>query len=155
MHRWIGPDTRHRTAGVNNTISTIRFKSLNCGGISSQTKSCVAKRRGIFNSLRNIDISILTETKFKRSDLDIYKSEWGPGFLASCTPELRAQAGVALLFRKGLAIDVKSTGSDLKGRVVWAKVEINTKKLSIITLGFQIGVKLLEYYKKGTETMWI
>ena len=117
---------------MNNTISTIRFKSLNCGGISSQTKSCVAKRRGIFNSLRNIDISILTETKFKRSDLDIYKREWGPGFLASCTPELRAQAGVALLFRKGLAIDVKSTGSDLKGRVVWAKVEINTKTILII-----------------------
>ena len=70
----------------------------------------------------------MTETKFKKSDLDIYKREWGPGFLASCTQEIRAQAGVALLFRKGLAIDVKSTGGDLKGRVVWALVEINTKK---------------------------
>ena len=117
---------------MKNKISTIRFKSLNCGGISSQTKACVAKRRSIFNSLRNIDISILTETKFKRADLDIYKREWGPGFLASCTSEIRAQAGVALLFRKGLAIDVKSTGSDLKGRVVWALVEINTKTLLII-----------------------
>ena len=117
---------------MKNTISTIRFKSLNCGGISSQTKSCVAKRRSIFNSLRTIDISILTETKFKQSDLDIYKREWGPGFLASCTPEIRAQAGVAMLFRKGLAIDVKSTGSDLKGRVIWALVEIYAKKLLII-----------------------
>ena len=117
---------------MKNKISTIRFKSLNCGGISSQTKACVAKRRSIFNSLRNIDISILTETKFKRADLDIYKREWGPGFLASCTSEIRAQAGVALLFRKGLAIDVKRTGSDLKGRVVWALVEINTKTLLLL-----------------------
>ena len=132
MHRKIGPVTCHRTSGVKNTISTIRFKSLNCGGISSQTKSCVAKRRSIFNSLRTIDISILTETKFKQSDLDIYKREWGPGFLASCTPEIRAQAGVAILFRKGLAIDIKSTGSDLKGRVIWALVEIYAKKLLII-----------------------
>ena len=132
MHRKTGPVTCHRTSGVRNTISTIRFKSLNCGGISSQTKSCVAKRRSIFNSLRTTDISILTETKFKQSDLDIYKREWGPGFLASCTPEIRAQAGVAILFRKGLAIDIKSTGSDLKGRVIWALVEIYAKKILII-----------------------
>ena len=117
---------------MTNKISTIRFKSQNCGGIGSQAKSTVTKRRRIFNSLRNTDIAILTETKFKNSDLDIYKREWGPGFLASCTQEIRAQAGVALLFRKGLAIDVKSAGGDLKGRVVWALVEMNAKKIMII-----------------------
>ena len=77
-------------------------------------------------------ISILTETKFKNSDLDIYKREWGPGFLASCTPEIRAQAGVALLFRKGLAITIKANGCDRNGRVVWALVELNSKVILIV-----------------------
>ena len=118
---------------MKDTISTIRFKSKNCGGIGSQAKASVAKRRGVFNSLKhNTDITILTETKFKNSDLHIYKQEWGPGFLASCTQEIRAQAGVALLFRKGLAISIKENGCDRNGRVVWALVEINTKKILIV-----------------------
>ena len=86
-------------------LSAIRFKTRNCGGISSQTKSGIAKRRGIFNSIgHTTDITFLTETKFKQKDLAIYKREWGSGLLASCTPEVRAQAGVAILFRKGLAV---------------------------------------------------
>ena len=114
-------------------LSTIRLKTLNCGGISSQTKSVVSKRRAIFNSIRSTtDITFLTETKFKKSDLPIYKREWGAGLLASCTPEVRAQAGVALLFRKGLAVTFLGDGNDRNGRVVWALVEINTKKLLII-----------------------
>ena len=78
------------------------------------------------------DITFLTETKFKKSDLPIYKREWRAGLLASCTPEVRAQAGVALLFRKGLAVTFLGDGNDRNGRVVWALVEINTKKLLII-----------------------
>ena len=114
-------------------LSTIRLKTLNCGGISSQTKSVVSKRRAIFNSIRSTtDITFLTETKFKKSDLPIYKREWGAGLLASCTPEVRAQAGVALLFRKGLAVTFLGDGNDRNGRVVWALVEINTKKLLVI-----------------------
>ena len=93
----------------------------------------VSKRRAIFNSIRHTtDITFLTETKFKKSDLPIYKREWGAGLLASCTPEVRAQAGVALLFRKGLAVTFLGDGNDRNGRVVWALVEINTKKLLII-----------------------
>ena len=115
------------------SISTIRFKTLNCGGISGQTKAGLAKRRGIFNSIKhNNDIVILTETKFKNCDLDIYRQECNCEVLASCTPEPRAQAGVALLFRKGLAYSIKREGKDKRGRVVWALVEINTKLILVI-----------------------
>ena len=102
--------------------------------MGSQSKDSVAKRRAIFNSLRNgTDITFLTETKFKQSELSTYKGEWGSGFLASCTPQVRAQAGVAILFRKGLAINfIGEGGKDKNGRVVWALVEINTKILLII-----------------------
>ena len=65
--------------------------------------------------------------------MSTYKGEWGSGFLASCTPQVRAQAGVAILFRKGLAINfIGEGGKDKNGRVVWALVEINTKILLII-----------------------
>ena len=43
----------------------------------------------------------MTETKFKQSEHAKYKQEWGSGMLVSCTPEIRGQAGVAILFRKG------------------------------------------------------
>ena len=93
----------------------------------------VAKRRAIFNSIRHTtDITILTETKFKHDNLAIYKREWGSGMLTSCTPEVSAQAGVAILFRKGLAVNILADGKDKDGRVVWALVEINSKKLLII-----------------------
>ena len=93
----------------------------------------VAKRRAIFNSIRHTtDITILTETKFKHNNLAIYKREWGSGMLTSCTPEVTAQAGVAILFRKGLAVNILADGKDKDGRVVWALVEINSKKLLII-----------------------
>ena len=93
----------------------------------------VAKRRAIFNSIRHTtDITILTETKFKQNNLAIYKREWGSGMLTSCTPEVSAQAGVAILFRKGLAVNILADGKDKDGRVVWALVEINSKKLLII-----------------------
>ena len=65
--------------------------------------------------------------------MSTYKGEWGSGFLASCTQQVRAQAGVAILFRKGLAINfIGEGGKDKNGRVVWALVEINTKVLLII-----------------------
>ena len=64
--------------------------------------------------------------------MDTYKQDWNSGLLASCTSEIRAQAGVALLFRKGLAIDILNQGQDQNGRVVWALVEIYAKKLLIV-----------------------
>ena len=115
------------------SISTIRFKTLNVGGISGQNKVSTEKRRRIFNSIRhNNDIVILTETKFKSNEMNTYKQDWNSGLLASCTSELRAQAGVAILFRRGLAVDILSHGQDSNGRVVWALVEIYAKKILII-----------------------
>ena len=77
-------------------ISTIRFKTLNCGGISGSAKKSFEKRKRIFNSVKEThDITILTETKFKKSEMNKYKQDWNSGLLASCTPELHAQAGVA------------------------------------------------------------
>ena len=111
-------------------ISTLRFKTINCGGISGQNTKSFEKRKRIFDSVRGTtDITILTETKFKKSELDNYKQDWSSGLLASCTPELHAQAGVALLFRKGLAVDIINQGHDKNGRVVWALVEIYAKTI--------------------------
>ena len=106
---------------------------MNVGGISGQNKVSTEKRRRIFNSIRhNNDIVILTETKFKSNEMNTYKQDWNSGLLASCTSELRAQAGVAILFRRGLAVDILSHGQDSNGRVVWALVEIYAKKILII-----------------------
>ena len=64
--------------------------------------------------------------------MDTYRQEWNSGLLASCTNEIRAQAGVAILFRNGLAVDIKVEGKDRNGRVVWALVELYAKKILII-----------------------
>ena len=50
----------------------------------------------------------------------------------SCTNELHAQAGVAILFRSGLAVDIKVEGKDRNGRIVWTLVEIYAKRILII-----------------------
>ena len=76
---------------------------------------------------------ILTETKFKSNEMNTYKQDWNSGLLASCTSEPRAQAGVAILFRRGLAVDILSHGQDSNGKVVWALVEIYAKKFSLYT----------------------
>ena len=62
--------------------------------------------------------------------MNTYKQDWNSGLLASCTSEPRAQAGVAILFRRGLAVDIINHGQDSNGRVVWALVEIYAKKFS-------------------------
>ena len=56
----------------------------------------------------------LTETKFKKEKVDTYRQEWSSGMYNSCTPEDRAQAGVSILFGKGLDIIIneKDHGSD-------------------------------------------
>ena len=109
------------------TLSQIRIKTRNCGGIEGRTKSIISKRKSIFNSIgHGTDITILTETKFKQSELAKYKQEWGSGMLFSCTPDIRAQAGVAIFFRKGLAITFHGEGKDHNRRVVCTLVEINT-----------------------------
>ena len=114
-------------------ISAIRFKTLNCGGISGSAKKSSEKRRLIFNSVRhNQDVIILTETKFKNSEMDTYRQEWNSGLVASCTPQLHAQAGVAILFRHGLAVDLMDKGYDQNGRVCWALVELYAKKILIV-----------------------
>ena len=60
-------------AGVSNYLSTIRFKTRNCGGIGGLEK----KRRELFDNLRhNNDVIVLTETKFKKSKEDTYRQEW-------------------------------------------------------------------------------
>ena len=114
-------------------ISTLRFKTLNCGGISGSAKKSSDKRKQIFNSVRlTNDIVILTETKFKSTEVDRYKREWNSGLIASCTPEIHAQAGVAILFRHGLAINILNDGRDQNGRVCWALVELYAKKILIV-----------------------
>jgi hypothetical protein len=53
--------------------ATLRLRCKNVGGIGSTTK----KRQALFNIIRgNVDIAILSETKFKESDCDTYRQEW-------------------------------------------------------------------------------
>ena len=117
---------------MRNTISKIRFKTLNAGGISGQTKEGLKKRRELFNSLKQNDITIITETKFKTCDKDVYAREWKSGIYMSCTPEPRAQAGVAILYRHGLEVHHISEGTDKHGRLVWNLIELHSKKILIV-----------------------
>ena len=50
--------------------ATLRLRCKNVGGIGSTTK----KKQALFNNIRgNVDIAILSETKFKESDCDTYR----------------------------------------------------------------------------------
>ena len=87
----------------------------------------------MFNSCRlTTDISILTETKWLPSNLPRFKNEWESELHAACTDRLHAQSGVAILIRRGLAIDIVDKGTDPQGRVAWILAEIYSKKLLII-----------------------
>ena len=115
----------------NNTLSSIRFKTRNVGGIGSLE----SKRRQLFNNLRhNNDVIFLTETKFKKEKVDTYRQEWSSGMYNSCTPEDRAQAGVSILFGKGLDITIneKDHGSDSNGRLVWVLGELRSRKVLFV-----------------------
>ena len=136
---------------------------MNTGGISGQAKVSNEKRRRIFNSIRhNNDIVILTETKLKKNEMNTYKQDWNSGLLASCTSEQRAQAGVAILFRRGLAVDIINHGQDSNGRVVWALVEIYAKKFSsleymhlprVTTQNFSLKTFFQSWGKSSTSTL--
>ena len=87
----------------------------------------------MFNSCRlTTDISILTETKWLPANLPRFKNEWESELHAACTDRLHAQAGVAILIRRGLAIDIVDKGTDSQGRVAWILAEIYSKKLLIV-----------------------
>ena len=116
---------------MSNYLSTIRFKTKNTGGIGGLEK----KRRELFDNLRhNNDVIVLTETKFKKSKEDTYRQEWNSGMYNSCTTEDRAQAGVSILFGRGLDITIleKDHGSDSEGRMVWVKGELRSKVILFV-----------------------
>ena len=116
-----------------NYISKLRFKTFNCGGINGTTPKANQKRQKMFNSCRlTTDISILTETKWLPANLPRFKNEWESELHAACTDRLHAQAGVAILIRRGLAIDIVDKGTDPQGRVAWILADIYSKKLLII-----------------------
>ena len=94
-----------------------------------------SKRRELFNNLRhNNDVVFLTETKFKQQNVNIYRQEWSSGMYNSCTPEDRAQAGVSILFGKGLDITIgdQDHGSDSEGRLVWVLGELKARKILFV-----------------------
>ena len=94
-----------------------------------------SKRRELFNNLRhNNDVVFLTETKFRQEKVNIYRQEWSSGMYNSCTPEDRAQAGVSILFGKGLDITIgdKDHRSDSEGRLVWVLGELKARKILFV-----------------------
>ena len=93
----------------------------------------VSKRQRIFDSVRKTcDITILTETKFKADQVQDIKQEWHGMSVHSVSQSLNARSGVSLLFKRGLAFKPINQGDDGEGRIVWAEIEISTKKLLII-----------------------
>ena len=96
------------------------------------------KRHAVFSNIRNtVDVTILTETKFKHEDLDEYRCEWNSAMYSSCTAEDRAQSGVSILLRRGLDMEVSEEegvghGKDKNGRVVWILGKIRSKTILII-----------------------
>ena len=101
---------------------------MNVGGIGSK----VTKRHKVFDGLKTSDITILTETKFKADQIDSLKQEWHGMSVHSVSQSLNARSGVSILFKRGLAFKPIKEGCDDEGRIVWAEVEISTKKLLII-----------------------
>ena len=102
---------------------------MNVGGIGT----LVSKRQRIFDSVRKTcDITILTETKFKADQVQDIKQEWHGMSVHSVSQSLNARSGVSLLFKRGLAFKPINQGDDGEGRIVWAEIEISTKKLLII-----------------------
>ena len=60
------------------------------------------------------------------------KQEWHGMSVHSVSQSLNARSGVSLLFKRGLAFKPINQGNDGEGRIVWAEIEISTKKLLII-----------------------
>ena len=102
---------------------------MNVGGIGSK----VTKRHRVFNSVKTTcDITILTETKFKADQIQGLKQEWHGMSVHSVAQSQNARSGVSILFKRGLAFKPIDQGDDGEGRIVWAEVEISSKKLLII-----------------------
>ena len=91
------------------------------------------KRRKVFDSVRSTyDITILTETKFKPDQINSLRQEWNGESLHSVHQGTNAKAGVSILFKRGLAFKSIANGEDGEGRIIWAEIEISTKKLLVM-----------------------
>jgi len=76
------------------------------------------KRREVFNFLRkkDADIYILVDTRIDKKITNLVKAEWRGLASFSCfTPQSR---GVAMLFKKGLPVEILDKTSDTNGNLL-------------------------------------
>ena len=91
----------------------IKFSTVNVAGMHDQIK-----RAAIFSHLLNgnHDIIALQETHCKPLEVPEWEKQW-PG-TSIWNPKTQTGAGVAVLFKPGLAIQIKDTEMDFNGRVI-------------------------------------
>ena len=107
----------------------VKIISFNVRGLNN-----VKKRTSIYSYLKNnqCDIAFLQETYSDKANEQRWIQEWeGSGYMVHGT---KHSQGVAVLFCKGLDVDVIKTKLDFKGRFIILHVKINDEKFNLINI---------------------
>ena len=108
---------------------TLQIASINVRGLRD-----ALKRRSIFNSLANLkyDIIFVQETHGINSDIDSWGKEWEGKTCFSMFST--REAGVAILFRASLDLEIKKTTSTPDGRVIQAQTVFMDQPLNLVNV---------------------
>ena len=126
FHASFSPSTPFAT--TNSNLITYSIASINVRGLRDPLK-----RSAIFNSLRSkYDIIFLQEIFGTPSDSDPWGREWEGKFIFNMFST--REAGVAILFRPNLDLEIKSTKFDDSGRLLQAHVVIEQTDLNLVNV---------------------
>ena len=106
-----------------------RIASLNIRGINKHSK-----RISTFNWIKskNFDVIFLQETFSSKADENLWQSEWGgPIFWSHGS---KHSCGVSILVRKGFDLDPVQVVSDVSGRYIILKAEVQGETLYMINV---------------------
>lgn len=107
----------------------IQIVSSNCQGLNSKEK-----RRDVFNYLKTkgCNIYCLQDTHFTNNDEPFIKNLWGGECIFNSYSS--NQRGVAILFNNNFEYKIYRTKKDNEGNLLGIDVEIEAKRLTLITL---------------------
>ena len=107
----------------------LKIASMNVRGLADPVK-----RNDVFDWLKQQDISIccLQDVHFKAEMHQLYQDEWG--FKCEICSYSSEKRGVAVLFKKGLDVDIKDIKGDEQGNLLILEVNVNDNPLMLINL---------------------
>lgn len=119
------------------SFSDIKMATFNIATINVRGLRGTQKRRQVFNYLKSSEYSVvcLQETHHKSSDQDKWEKEWeGKSAWCHAIGGGYAHAGVGILFRKYLNVEIIQIEEDYDGRILRVTVEIDSLRFQIVTI---------------------